>query len=160
MYNPCSRLKPVAIKQFNPNAENRKGMRDVEAECRKFENEARRLLKIRHPNVVSVGNIIVDDDGTFILMEFLEGATLQDYLRENPVLSEQQARQLIAPVFDALEAVHAEGIVHRDVKPANIMLCRDGTVKLIDFGSARQIGSSTISARFSSADFQGHYAVL
>lgn len=145
-YCACSRLKPVAIKQFNPNAENRKGMRDVAAECGKFENEARRLLKIRHPNVVSVDNIIVDDDGTFILMEFLEGATLEDYLRENPVLSEQQARQLITPIFDALEAVHAEGIVHRDVKPANIMLCRDGTVKLIDFGSARQIGSSTMSA--------------
>lgn len=147
-YCACTRLKPVVLKQFNPNLENRKEL-NMEKEREKFGEEARKLLQLDHPNIVHIENIIEDEESkdVFLVMELLYGETLEKYLQglQEP-MPEQKAYQMLAPIFDALETVHQARIIHRDIKPSNIMLCIDGTIKLIDFGSARQEDNYTKTA--------------
>ena len=147
-YCACTRLKPVLLKQFNLTLGNREAL-DVEKEREKFGEEARKLLTLNHPNIVRIENIVTDEKtkDVFLVMELLYGETLEKYLQglQKP-MPEQEAYQMLAPIFDALETVHRAGIIHRDVKPSNIMLCMDGTIKLIDFGSARQEDNYTKTA--------------
>lgn len=147
-YCACTRLKPVLLKQFNLTSGNREAL-DVEKEREKFGEEARKLLTLNHPNIVRIENIVTDEKtkDVFLVMELLYGETLEKYLQglQEP-MPEQEAYQMLAPIFDALETVHQAGIIHRDIKPSNIMLCIDGTIKLIDFGSARQEDNYTKTA--------------
>lgn len=147
-YCTCTRLKPVLLKQFNLTLGNREAL-DVEKEREKFGEEARKLLTLNHPNIVRIENIVTDEKtkDVFLVMELLYGETLEKYLQglQEP-MPEQKAYQMLAPIFDALETVHQAGIIHRDIKPSNIMLCIDGTIKLIDFGSARQEDNYTKTA--------------
>ena len=147
-YCACTRLKPVLLKQFNLTLGNREAL-DVEKEREKFGEEARKLLTLNHPNIVRIENIVTDEKtkDVFLVMELLYGETLEKYLQglQEP-MPEQKAYQILAPIFDALETVHQAGIIHRDIKPSNIMLCIDGTIKLIDFGSARQEDNYTKTA--------------
>lgn len=147
-YCACTRLKPVLLKQFNLTLGNREAL-DVEKEREKFGEEARKLLTLNHPNIVRIENIVTDEKtkDVFLVMELLYGETLEKYLQglQEP-MPEQKAYQMLAPIFDALETVHQAGIIHRDIKPSNIMLCIDGTIKLIDFGSARQEDNYTKTA--------------
>ena len=147
-YCACTRLKPVLLKQFNLTLGNREAL-DVEKEREKFGDEARKLLTLNHPNIVRIENIVTDEKtkDVFLVMELLYGETLEKYLQglQEP-MPEQKAYQMLAPIFDALETVHQAGIIHRDIKPSNIMLCIDGTIKLIDFGSARQEDNYTKTA--------------
>lgn len=147
-YCACTRLKPVLLKQFNLTLGNREAL-DVEKEREKFGEEARKLLTLNHPNIVRIENIVADKKtkDVFLVMELLYGETLEKYLQglQEP-MPEQEAFQMLEPIFDALETVHQAGIIHRDIKPSNIMLCIDGTIKLIDFGSARQEDNYTKTA--------------
>ena len=117
-----------------------------------FIGEARKLLILNHPNIVKIENIISDEENIFLAMEFLIGESVQSYLnRTNRIFSEQHAYNLMRNIFDALETVHQKGMIHRDVKPSNIMICAlDQTMKLIDFGNARQIDTHTKSSVVSS----------
>lgn len=144
-YCACTRLEPVVLKQFNPTQANRKGL-DMEKECKKFGGEAYKLRELKHPNIVRVENILEDEESkdVFLVMELLRGITLEEYLQKlgKPML-EQEAYKMLTPIFHALETVHQENLVHRDVKPSNIMVCDDGIMKLIDFGSARSEDNNT-----------------
>lgn len=146
-YCACTRLKPVALKQFFPTEENKKSV-NIQKAREAFIEEAQRLLRINHPHVVKIENILTDSNHVFLVMEYLLGESLQSYLdRTNRVFSEQHTYNILRNIFDALEAVHREGIIHRDVKPSNIMICGvDQTIKLIDFGNARSIGAHTRTA--------------
>ncbi|HSQ20433.1 MAG TPA: protein kinase, partial [Blastocatellia bacterium] len=100
---------------------------------RRFEREARAASALNHPNIVTIYEIGQSDGTYFIATELVEGQTLRDFM---PLARAQmkEAMNVATQVADALSAAHAAGIIHRDVKPENIMLRRDGYVKVLDFG--------------------------
>ncbi|HEX9044884.1 MAG TPA: protein kinase, partial [Candidatus Limnocylindrales bacterium] len=103
----------------------------------RFQHEAQAVAQLNHPNVVSVHDIGEDPAGPFIVMEYVEGEDLASLLRRNGPLGARQAARIAAEVAHALDAAHAQGIVHRDVKPGNVLIATDGRVKVTDFGIAR-----------------------
>jgi serine/threonine-protein kinase len=111
----------------------------------RFYREARIMAQLAHPNIVRVLDIGEDNGRPYIAMELLDGLALGDYLRANPRLVLQQRLDLILQLYSGLEAAHAQGAVHRDVKPGNIMVRRDGHLTILDFGLAR-LNASTLTA--------------
>ncbi|MDQ6527074.1 serine/threonine-protein kinase [Nocardioides sp. LHD-245] len=107
------------------------------------EREARLAAQLRHPSVVSVYDLVTETDGTWLVMEYVEGQALSAVVREAP-LSADDAARVLAPVADALAQAHALGIVHRDVKPSNILAGPEGA-KLTDFGIARGSEDATLT---------------
>jgi serine/threonine protein kinase len=105
----------------------------------RFEMEARAASALRHPNIVTVYEFGESDAGMFIAMEWIDGSTFRAIMRSGPV-EIGQAIDWAAQAAGALSEAHQEGILHRDIKPENIMLCKDGTVKILDFGLARHGG--------------------
>ena len=102
--------------------------------------EARGLARLKHPNLVEVYDLGTAADGRiFFAMELLDGVTLRTMLRERGRLSVRTSVELVVQVLAGLHAAHVAGILHRDVKPENVFVCRDGTVKLLDFGVAKAI---------------------
>ncbi len=123
--------RPVAIKVMHA------AYAHDEAFVARFTREARSAAKLSHPNVVAVYDQ-GDDDGTvFLVMEYVEGRTLRDLLTERGRLSPAEAFDVMEPVLAALAAAHTAGLVHRDVKPENVLLADDGRIKVADFGLAR-----------------------
>ncbi|WP_196873423.1 serine/threonine-protein kinase [Nocardioides luteus] len=107
------------------------------------EREARLAARLVHPNVVAVFDLVRDDDKPWLVMEYVEGKTLAHMVRDDGPLSVEDAARLIGQIASALRAAHAAGIVHRDVKPANIVVGRADRAKLTDFGIARGVDSQT-----------------
>ncbi len=103
----------------------------------RFSREAQAAARLNHPDIVGVYDTGTDGDTKFIVMEFIEGRTLAEFLASGGRPSTTQAVDLAQRVAQALSAAHAQGIVHRDIKPANIMVTRDGSLKVMDFGIAR-----------------------
>jgi serine/threonine protein kinase len=105
----------------------------------RFLEEARMLKKFsNHPGIVSVDTVFKDNGTAYLVMEFLDGVTFEEFLaRRGGRITFETAMRVVLPAMDALAAVHAEGILHRDISPDNIYLTRSGKVKLIDFGAAR-----------------------
>jgi serine/threonine-protein kinase len=112
----------------------------------RFRDEARAAASLSHPNIVAVHDFGEDESGPFLVMELVEGQDLASILRENGALAPRQAARVAAEVAKALQAAHVRGIVHRDVKPSNILIGRDGRVKVADFGIARAISESQMTA--------------
>ncbi|MGN6129499.1 MAG: Stk1 family PASTA domain-containing Ser/Thr kinase [Nocardioidaceae bacterium] len=109
----------------------------------RFVREARAAARLSHPNVVGVFDQ-GDDDGTlFLAMEYIAGHTLRDLIRAEAPMSPARALALIDPVLSALAAAHKAGMIHRDVKPENVLLADDGRVKVADFGLARAVSAET-----------------
>ncbi len=109
----------------------------------RFQREARSAARLSHPNVVAVFDT-GDDHGTlFLVMEYVPGLTLRDLIRKEAPMPPARALAVIEPVLRALAAAHDAGILHRDVKPENVLLSDDGRVKVADFGLARAINSET-----------------
>ena len=100
------------------------------------EREARLAARLSHPHVVAVFNLVVDDDAQWLVMEYVEGATMSQLVREEGPLTPDQAAPLLWQAADGLVAAHQAGIVHRDVKPSNILVDRHRRVKITDFGIA------------------------
>jgi len=102
--------------------------------------EGRTLERLRHPNIVDFLEAVPDGEGVALVFAFVSGKTLQQVLAEKRRLDWTAAREVFIPVARALIAAHAGSVIHRDMKPANIMIRRDGKVKVMDFGVARAIG--------------------
>ncbi|MCI0686644.1 MAG: PASTA domain-containing protein [Sporichthyaceae bacterium] len=124
----------------------------------RFIREARSAARLSHPNVVAVFDQGMDDGTVFLAMEYVEGRTLRDVLREHGPLTPRQAFSVLGPMLAALAAAHEAGLVHRDVKPENVLLADDGRVKVADFGLARVASAQTTST--SSALLMGTVAYL
>src|SRR3954469_13183108 len=103
----------------------------------RFRREAQAAARLNQPNVVGVFDTGSDDGTHYIVMEFVEGRTLADFLSRGGRLLPERAVELAAAVCSALTEAHKAGIVHRDIKPGNIMVTRSGEVKVMDFGIAR-----------------------
>lgn len=112
----------------------------------RFRREAKSAARLAGPHVVAVTDQGRDGDVVFLVMELVEGRTLRDVLRERGRLSGQQALEVLEPVLAALSAAHRAGVIHRDVKPENVLLGDDGSVKVADFGLARAVDESPMHA--------------
>jgi len=118
---------------------------DNDAEQRML-REARALAAVRHPNCVRVFDIVQDTDGLALVMEYIEGASLSETVLKNGLIDDKLAARLWLNMADALAAAHDRGVLHRDVKPSNVIVDGQGTAHLIDFGIARSKGDSTLTA--------------
>jgi serine/threonine protein kinase len=129
-------LRPVAIKLLREDGDPRSVAR--------FEREAQILARLHHPNIVVVFDTGVDGADRFIVMELIEGLTLRELL-DKGALPPERAAEITSSVASALEFAHGRGIVHRDVKPANVLLPRGGGVKLVDMGIARLLSAEALT---------------
>ena len=111
----------------------------------KFQREAQAAAGLAHPNVVNVFDVGEDQGVNYIVMELVEGITLKEYISKKGKLTVKEATSIAIQVAMGLEAAHNRNIVHRDIKPQNIIISTDGKVKVTDFGIARAASSNTIS---------------
>lgn len=114
---------------------------------RRFRNESKAIAVLSHPNIVKIFDVGFSDEINFIVMEYIDGITLKEFMEQQNVLRWKDALHFITQVLRALQHAHDRGIVHRDIKPQNIMLFSDGSIKVMDFGIARfsRIDGKTIS---------------
>lgn len=111
----------------------------------KFRAEAQSSAGLTHPNIVSVYDVCEDDGRYFIVMELVEGITLKEYINLNGRLSMQQAIDFSIQIASGLEAAHEHHVIHRDIKPQNIIVSKSGNIKVTDFGIAKAATSTTMS---------------
>lgn len=123
---------------------------------RRFKKEATSIANLSNPNVVNVLDVGTQDDINYIVMEYVEGKTLKDIIKEKGALPYEVAISIGIKVAKALECAHKSGIIHRDVKPQNILVTEEGVVKVTDFGIAKSMDSSTI-AHTNSVMGSAHY---
>ena len=134
---------PVALKLLAlPTAFTPEQQRDLIA---RFGREARAVARLSHPAIIAIRDVGEQDGQHFLVMEHLAGQTLRQRLESGP-LTPSEAAPILSQVAEAVDAVHAAGVVHRDIKPSNVMLLPDGTAKLLDFGVARQSDDTTITS--------------
>jgi len=114
----------------------------------RFRNEAQAVGRIAHPGVVAIHEFGEDDESAYIVMEFIEGSTLQQVLTATPVLGLPELLHMMDQLLDALDHAHRQGVWHRDIKPSNLLLSVHGQLKLTDFGIARieNMGLTRISS--------------
>jgi eukaryotic-like serine/threonine-protein kinase len=129
--------RTVAIKVLNPQF-----ARDASF-VERFRREAQAAARLNQPNIVAVYDTGADDGTQFIVMEFIEGRTLGEFMESGRKPTPVQAAEIAQKICAALAAAHAAGVIHRDIKPGNVMVTRDGTVKVMDFGIARVLGPET-----------------
>jgi len=137
----------VVYKAFDPGIERvvaiktvRKDLVDpdlVEQSMARFKNEAVAAGRLLHPNIVSVYEYGEDDANAFIVMEFVEGTGMREFMNRGANFDLGQIAALMAQLLQALDFAHERGVVHRDIKPANLIMTKDGTLKVADFGIAR-----------------------
>lgn len=151
--------KTIAVKEYYPNGMvyRSPGSADVfindsrsaeafEKGAEKFYTEAKMVAQFNgNPNIVSVYDYFKANNTVYLIMEYLKGITLKNYLKKHGKLSDGQALYIMDKIAAALSITHSAGVLHRDISPDNIMICRDGKVKLIDFGAARQIMAESSS---------------
>ena len=131
--------RDVAVKLLRPEY-----LRDPDFSAR-FRQEAQAAASLSHPNIVTSYDYGEDPSGPYIVMELVDGEDLATILRRSGPLPPRQAARIAAAVARALAAAHARGLVHRDVKPGNVLIGRDGRVKVVDFGIARAIAEAQMT---------------
>src|SRR5215210_1885596 len=129
--------RTIAIKVMHPQ------LAEDEEFVSRFIREAKSAARLSHPNVVAVYDQGADGGHVFLAMEHVAGRTLRDLIREHGRLSPRNALEILESVLAALGAAHQAGIVHRDVKPENVLLSDDGRVKVADFGLARAVSGAS-----------------
>ncbi len=157
----CNLDKYVAIKEYLPvelavrdeDSSVHPASEDYEKEYRcgleGFITEARTLSKFKHPNIVHVLSVSESNNTAYMVMEYEEGESLEDILKEKKTLGETELLEIIIPIMDGLQIVHKAGFIHRDIKPDNIYIRKNGSPVLLDFGSARHtlsIEAKTLTA--------------
>ena len=133
--------RPVAIKLLLDHGDPRSVAR--------FEQEAQILARLQHPSVITVFDTGVDGGDRFIVMELVEGPTLRELLDAEGRLTPERAGEIASPLASALGFAHAKAVIHRDVKPSNVLLPPDGGVKLADMGIARLLSPEALTATLS-----------
>ncbi len=133
--------KTVAIKMLKKEKQNDPSY------MKSFINEARAVAMLNHENIVHIYDVSVKDDVQYIVMEYIEGITLQTYLdKKGGQLEWREVLGITVQILRALEHAHSKGIIHRDIKPRNIMLLKNGLIKVADFGIAKIPGMDTLTA--------------
>ena len=123
--------KTVAVKIL------KKEFAENEEFLRRFRNESKAIAVLSHPNIVKIFDVGFSERIQFIVMEYIDGITLNEYMEQQGQLGWKDAVHFILQILRALQHAHNKGIVHRDIKPQNIMMLRDGTIKVMDFGIAK-----------------------
>uniref|UniRef100_UPI0028A75367 Stk1 family PASTA domain-containing Ser/Thr kinase n=1 Tax=Lacrimispora sp. TaxID=2719234 RepID=UPI0028A75367 len=137
----CHKLnRPVAIKVLKEEFSSDSGF------VSKFKMEAQAAARLSHPNIVNIYDVVDEGDLHYIVMELIEGITLKNYINKKGCLDVKEAIGVAISVAQGIAAAHEQGIIHRDIKPQNIIIARDGKVKVADFGIARAASSQTLSA--------------
>ena len=129
--------RTVAVKVMHP------GLGDDDEFAARFVAEARAAAKLSHPNVVAVFDQGNDDGTVFLAMELIPGHTLRDTIGKEAPLSPARTLALLEPVVSALASAHRAGLIHRDVKPENVLIADDGRIKVADFGLAKAMSATT-----------------
>ncbi len=138
----CHRLnRMVAIKVLKPELAG-----DAEFR-RRFHDESQAVAMLSHPNIVSVYDVSRGGDLEYIVMELIDGITLKQYMERRGQLNWREALHFITQIMRALSHAHSRGIIHRDIKPHNIMVLRDGSVKVADFGIACLSSQQTLTTK-------------
>ena len=112
----------------------------------KFKMEAQAAARLSHPNIVNVYDVVDEGDLHYIVMELIEGNTLKNYIEKKGFLENKEAIGIAIQVAQGIAAAHEQHIIHRDIKPQNMIISKDGTVKVADFGIARAVSSQTMNA--------------
>lgn len=133
--------RPCAVKVMHPDLDDHDPA--TRAFAARFVREAHAAARLSHPDVVAVTDQGDDDGALFLVMELVEGGTLRDVLRDEAPMDPERALELLEPTLCALAEAHRCGIVHRDVKPENVLIADDGRVKVTDFGLARAFDADT-----------------
>lgn len=123
--------KTVAVKIL------KKEFAESEEFLRRFRNESKAIAVLSHPNIVKIYDVGFSEKIQFIVMEYIDGITLKEYIENEHVLDWKDAVHFVIQILRALQHAHERGIVHRDIKPQNIMMFTDGTIKVMDFGIAK-----------------------
>ena len=123
--------KTVAIKIL------KKEYAENEEFLRRFRNESKAIAVLSHPNIVKIYDVGFSEKIQYIVMEYIDGITLKEYIEEEKVLTWKDTVHFVIQILRALQHAHDKGIVHRDIKPQNIMMFTDGTIKVMDFGIAK-----------------------
>ncbi len=132
--------RPVAVKVMDA------AYRDDPVFLSRFEFEARAVAGLKHPGLVSVYDQGIDEPVVFLVMELVEGGSLRELLRERGPMPPHAVSAALDPVLGGLGTAHAAGLVHRDVKPENILISSDGEVKIADFGLVRAVAEAGITS--------------
>ncbi len=117
---------------------------DVQA-VKRFINESKAVAMLSHPNIVNIFDVSVKDNLKYIVMELIEGITLKNYILKKGVLSFNEIISITEQILLALDHAHQKGIVHRDIKPQNIMMLKNGLIKVADFGIAKLPNAETVT---------------
>ncbi len=133
-------LRDGSTSRVSPNSENNAAT--VDQYRTKFIKEARTIFRLSHPNIIKIYDVFMENETAYYVMEYIEGKSLAEYVRENGPFPEEVAVKYIRQIADALSFAHEHRIMHLDVKPANMMLRPDNQAILIDFGLAKQYSAS------------------
>ncbi len=118
--------------------------KDVQS-VKRFINESKAVAMLSHPNIVNIYDVSVKEDLKYIVMELVEGVTLKNYILKKGTLSYSEVLSITEQILLALEHAHQKGIVHRDIKPQNIMMLKNGSIKVADFGIAKLPNAETVT---------------
>ena len=124
---------------------------------RRFKNESKAIAVLAHPNIVKVYDVNFGDDLQYIVMEHVEGITLKEYIQRQKIVEWKEAVHFTVQILRALQHAHDKGIIHRDIKPQNIILLPNASIKVMDFGIARFNRGASLSVTDSSAIGSVHY---
>lgn len=122
--------RKVAVKTFNINS-------DDEEAIKRFNREANAVTSLYHKNIVSIYDVQNEGNFYYLILEYVEGQTLKDYMSENPNIPIEKAINIMTQIASGLSEAHKNGIIHRDIKPQNILMTKDLTCKITDFGISR-----------------------